>query len=128
MPVINNISDAITHSCCLTAMDLGASAIVVATKSGYTAKVIARFRPACTIIALSQSEHTRRQMAISWGVHPYLCGEVDSTDRLFSLVVDVSRKEGVIQVGDTVVITAGVPIGKSGTTNLIKAQVVEEPI
>ena len=100
----------------------------MATKSGYTAKVIARFRPACTIIALSQSEHTRRQMAISWGVHPYLCGEVDSTDRLFSLVVDVSRKEGVIQVGDTVVITAGVPIGKSGTTNLIKAQVVEEPI
>ena len=128
LPVINNISDAITHSCCLTAMDLGASAIVVATKSGYTAKVIARFRPACTIIALSQSEHTRCQMAISWGVHPYLCGEVDSTDRLFSLVVDVSRKEGVIQVGDTVVITAGVPIGKSGTTNLIKAQVVEEPI
>ena len=109
-------------------MDLVASAIVMATKSGYTAKVIARFRPACTIIALSQSEHTRRQMAISWGVHPYLCGEVDSTDRLFSLVVDVSRKEGVIQVGDTVVITAGVPIGKSGTTNLIKAQVVEEPI
>ena len=128
LPVINNISDAITHSCCLTAMDLGAAAIVVATKSGYTAKVIARFRPACPIIALSQSEQVRRQMAISWAVHPYLCGEVDSTDRLFSLAVDVSRKEGAIHPGDTVVITAGVPIGKSGTTNLIKAQVVGEPL
>ena len=128
LPSINNISDAITHSCCLTAMDLGAAAIVVATKSGYTGKVIARFRPACPIIALSQSERTRRQMAISWAVHPYLCGEVDSTDRLFSLAVDVARKEGAVHPGDTVVITAGVPIGKSGTTNLIKAQVVGDPL
>ena len=63
-------------------------------------------------------------MAISWGVHPYLSGEVDSTDRLFSMAVDVARKEGAVQPGETVVITAGIPIGKSGTTNLIKAQVV----
>ena len=67
-------------------------------------------------------------MAISWAVHPYLCGEVDSTDRLFSLAVDVARKEGAVHPGDTVVITAGVPIGKSGTTNLIKAQVVGDPL
>ena len=121
-----NINDAITHSCCLTAMDLGASAILAATKSGYTAKVISRFRPACPIVALCQSEQTRRQLAISWGVHPYLTGEVDSTDRLFSMAVDVARREGAVACGDTVVITAGVPIGISGTTNLIKAQVVGE--
>ncbi len=121
---VSSISDAITHSCCLTAMDLGASAILAATKTGYTAKVISRFRPGCPIIAVCQSEKTRRQLAISWGVHPLLTGEVDSTDRLFSMTVDVARKEGVVQPGETVVITAGVPIGKSGTTNLIKAQVV----
>ena len=126
LPGVSSISDAITHSCCLTAMDLGASAILAATKSGYTAKVISRFRPACPIVALCQSEQTRRQLAISWGVHPYLTGEVDSTDRLFSMAVDVARREGAVACGDTVVITAGVPIGISGTTNLIKAQVVGE--
>ena len=69
-----------------------------------------------------QNESTRRQLAISWGVHPYLSGEVDSTDRMFSLAVDVARKENAVQIGDTVVITAGVPLGQSGTTNLIKAR------
>ena len=126
LPVVSGISDAITHSCCLTAMDLNASAILAATKSGYTAKVISRFRPACPIVALCQNESTRRQLAISWGVHAYLSGEVDSTDRMFSLAVDVARKEGAVKPGETVVITAGVPLGKSGTTNLIKAQVVGE--
>lgn len=124
LPDVNTINDAITHSCCLTAMDLNATAILAATKSGHTAKVISRFRPECPIIALCQSEKVRRQLAISWGVHAYLSGDVDSTDRLFSLAVEVARKEGAVQVGDTVVITAGVPIGKSGSTNLIKAQVV----
>ena len=128
LPEIAGISDAITHTCCLTAMDLKATAILAPTKSGYTAKVISRFRPACNIIALSQSESTRRQLAICWGVHPYLCGEVDSTDRMFSLAVDVARKEGAVKADDTVVITAGVPLGISGTTNLIKAQVVGGPI
>ena len=122
----NNINDAITHTCCMTAMDLSAEAILAASKSGYTAKVISRFRPQCPIIALTLSERVRRQLAISWGVHPYLSGNVDSTDRLFSMAVDVARKEGVVKEGDTVVITAGVPIGQSGTTNLIKAQVVGE--
>ena len=126
LPEIGGINDAITHSCCLTAMDLNATAILAATKSGYTAKVISRFRPACPIVALCQNESTRRQLAISWGVKPLLSGEVDSTDRMFSLAVDVARKEGVVKPGETVVITAGVPLGKSGTTNLIKAQVVEE--
>lgn len=118
------ISDAITHSCCLTAMDLNASAILAATKSGYTANVISRFRPACPIFAMCQSEQCRRQLALSWGVHPLLSGNVDSTDRLFSLAVEVAQKEGAVHSGDTVVITAGVPIGISGTTNLIKAQAV----
>ena len=123
-PGMSTINDAITHTCCMTAMDLNAAAILAPTESGYTAKVISRFRPACPIVAVYQSEKVRRQLAISWGVHSYLTGFVDSTDRLFSMSVEVARKEGAVKSGDTVVITAGVPIGKSGTTNLIKAQVV----
>ena len=123
-PGVSTINDAITHTCCMTAMDLNATAILAPTESGYTAKVISRFRPACPIVAVCQSEKVRRQLAISWGVHSYLTGFVDSTDRLFSMSVEVARKEGAVKCGDTVVITAGVPIGKSGTTNLIKAQVV----
>ena len=121
----DNINDAITHTCCLTAMDLNATAILAATQSGHTARMISRFRPGCPIAALTTSERSRRQLALVWGVHPYLSGNVDSTDRLFSLCVECARKEGFVVPGDTVVITAGVPIGKSGTTNLIKAQKVD---
>ena len=121
----SNISDAISHTSCLTAMDLGATAILTATQSGYTARMISRFRPGCVVGALTTDERVRRQLNISWGVAPFLSGNVDSTDRLFSLCVDTSKKEGLVQCGDTVVITAGVPLSSSGTTNLIKAQVVK---
>ena len=121
----SNISDAISHTSCLTAMDLGATAILAATQSGYTARMISRFRPGCAVAALTTEERVRRQLAISWGVVPFLSGNVDSTDRLFSLCVDTAKKEALVQPGDTVVITAGVPLSSSGTTNLIKAQVVK---
>ena len=122
------INQAISHACCMTAMDLKASAILAATTSGHSARVISRFRPACPIIGLTTTEKVRRQLAISWGVQPVLYGSVDSTDRLFSLCVDTARKEGMVKAGDTVVITAGVPLSAKGTTNLIKAQVVEEAL
>ena len=121
----STITDAISHTSCLTAMDLSAAAILAATRSGYTARMISRFRPGCVIAALTTEERVRRQLSISWGVAPYLVGNVDSTDRLFSLSVDAARKEGLVEPGDTVVITAGVPIGCSGSTNLIKAQKVQ---
>ena len=122
----SNINDAITHTCCLTAKDLNASAILTATSSGRTARMICRFRPACPVAALTMQEKTRRQLSICWGVVPFLTGEVNSTDRIFSLTSEVAVKEGLVQPGDTVVITAGVPLGKSGSTNLIKAQVIED--
>ena len=120
-----SITDAISHTACLTAMDLKASAILTATETGHTARMTTRYRPGCLVAALTTNERVRRQLAITWGVAPYLSGTVDSTDRLFSLCVESAKKEGVVQEGDTVVITAGVPIGKSGSTNLIKAQVVK---
>lgn len=120
----SNINDAITHTCCLTAMDLDAKAILAATNSGRTARMICRFRPACPIAALTMHEKVRRQLSICWGVIPLLTGEVTSTDRIFSLSTEVALKEGLVRSGDTVVITAGVPLGQSGSTNLIKAQII----
>ena len=122
----SNINDAITHTCCLTAKDLNAKAILTATNSGRSARMICRFRPACPIAALTMHEKVRRQLNISWGVTPFLTGEVTSTDRIFSLSAEVALKERLVENGDTVVITAGVPLGKSGSTNLIKAQVIDE--
>jgi pyruvate kinase len=119
------ITDAISHTSCLTAMDLDAKAIVIPTQSGYTARMVSRFRPSCILVALAPDERTRRQLAISWGVVAFLTGTVDSSDRLFSMCVDCVKKEGIAEIGDTVVITAGVPIGRTGSTNLIKAQVVK---
>ena len=121
-----NINDAITHTCCLTAMDLEAKAIVTMTASGHTARMISRYRPACPVAAITVSEKVRRQLAISWGVIPFLAGEAGSTDRIFSLSAEVALKERLVEVGDTVVITAGIPFGKTGSTNLIKVQVMEE--
>jgi pyruvate kinase len=122
----SNIDDAITHTCCLTAMDLNAAAIVAATNSGRTARNIARFRPACPVAALTMHEKVRRQLSLCWGVIPFLTGEVTSTDRIFSLSAEVAFKEGLVKNGDTVVITAGVPLGKSGHTNLLKAHIIDE--
>ena len=120
----SNINDAITHTCCLTAKDLDAKAILAATNSGRTARMICRFRPSCPVAALTMHEKVRRQLNICWGVIPFLTGEVNSTDRIFSLSAEVALKERLVQAGDTVVITAGVPLGTSGSTNLIKAQVI----
>ena len=121
-----NINDAITHTCCLTAKDLNAAAIVTATNSGHTARMICRFRPACPVAALTMFEKVRRQMAICWGVLPYLTGEVNSTDRIFSLSAEIAVKEKLVQNGDIIVITAGVPLGRSVATNLLKAHVINE--
>ena len=101
-----------------------ADAILTPSQTGHTARMISRFRPGCPIIGITTTERARRQLAISWGVTPILAGYVDSTDRLFSMCVQTSLKEGVVNSGDMVVITAGVPIGRAGSTNLIKAQTV----
>ena len=121
-----NVNDAITHTCCLTAKDLSATAIVTATNSGHTARMISRFRPACPVVALTMFEKVRRQMALSWGVQPFLTGEVNSTDRIFSLAAEIAVKEKIGKNGDIIVVTAGVPLGRSVATNLIKAHVLDE--
>ena len=120
----DDVDEAITHACCTTAMDLAAGAILTMTRSGHTARMIARFRPGCPIVALTPDERVARQLAISWGVQSCVAQEVGSTDELFAQSVELARKMGVVTPGDTAVITAGVPLGKTSSTNLIHAVVV----
>lgn len=119
-----NVTSAISHATCTTAHDLGAVAIITVSKSGRTARMISRYRPACPIISGTTSETVRRQMNLSWGVIPVMVEEQVNTDKLFDHVVNVSKAHGLVENGDVVVITAGVPVGFSGTTNLLKVQLV----
>ncbi|MGN0520639.1 MAG: pyruvate kinase [Candidatus Fimenecus sp.] len=116
------ITDAISHATVTTAHDLGAKAIITVTKSGSTARMISKHRPQCMIIGCTTDEIVCRQMNLSWGVVPLLCDEKKNTDALFSHAVEVARKNGLVTTGDVVVITAGIPLGISGTTNMLKVE------
>ena len=118
----SSISNAISHACCTTAMDLGASAVITVTTSGHTARMISRFRPQCPIVALTESEQVRRQLSLSWGVTPKSGMQFSSTDELFQAGIETALQTQIVTGGDIVVLTAGLPIGISGTTNLIKVQ------
>ena len=119
-----DVTNAISHATCTTAHDLNASAIITVTKSGKTARMISKYRPACPIIGCSMSKTVCRQLNLSWGIKPLLMEEKDTTDSLFDHAVDSAEKAGVVSQGELVVITAGVPLGISGTTNMMKVNVV----
>ncbi|HHV32070.1 MAG TPA: pyruvate kinase [Clostridiales bacterium] len=119
-----NVTSAISHATCTTAHDLGAVAIITVSKSGRTARMISKYRPECPIISGTTDPTVRRQMNLSWGVIPIMVDEKNNTDELFDHIVNVARSHNLVQNGDLVVITAGVPLGVSGTTNLLKVQLV----
>ena len=117
-----SITDAISHATCTTAHDLGASAIISVSKSGRTARMVSKYRPGIQIIACTSDVTTYHQLSLSWGVTPVLVGEQKDTDGLFECAVTAALEGGYVKDGDLVVITAGVPVGMSGTTNLLKVQ------
>ncbi|AUG56626.1 pyruvate kinase [Acetivibrio saccincola] len=119
-----SVTNALSHAACTTAQDLKASAIITVTQSGRTARMISRFRPQCPIIATTVSQRVRRQLSLSWGVYPYLVPEASCTDDMFDTGVEKALESKFVDNGDLVVITAGVPIGVSGTTNMLKVHVV----
>ncbi|MDO5143855.1 MAG: pyruvate kinase [bacterium] len=119
-----DITAAISHATVTSAHDLAASAIVTVTKGGSTARMISRYRPSCPIIGCSPSVTVWRQLNLSWGVIPVLIDEEKSTDELFDHAVAAGVRTGVIRDGELVVLTAGVPLGICGTTNLMKVHVV----
>lgn len=118
------VVNAISRACCATAMDLEAKTIITVTKSGHTARMISRFRPQCPITAVTSSPKVRRKLSISWGVSAELSDEKTSTDELFRTAVEKAVKMKMAQKGDVVVISAGIPVGISGTTNIVKAQII----
>ena len=120
----DSINEAITHACCTTAQDLAASAIATMTLSGHTARMIARFRPGCPILAITPNERVQRQLSICWGIQSFPSKHTENTDELLQRAADVARESGAATMGDTVVITAGIPLGETPSTNLIKAQVI----
>ena len=123
-----NISAAVGHAACTTATDIGASAIITASKSGETARLLSRFRPDTQIIACVLDETTRCQLNVYRGVTPLLMDYATSTDELISMSVAKAKTAGLVQDGDLVVVTAGVPVGISGTTNMIKVHMVGDSL
>ncbi len=119
-----DVTNAISHATVTSAHDLGAAAILTVTKSGRTAKMISKFRPNCPIICCATDEHVRRKLSLSWGVIPLIVEEAHDTDELFERAVQAGEHAGLLHDGELVVMTAGVPLGISGTTNLMKVHVV----
>jgi len=122
--ITHNTVDAISHATCQMAIDIGAKAIVACSLSGGTARMISRFRPPVDIIGITTSESTMRKLALSFGVIPALSAEYNSTDVLFFVATQVAREKLKLQPGDKIVITGGIPNGRSGNTNLIKVEVI----
>ncbi|MCM1104430.1 MAG: pyruvate kinase [Clostridium sp.] len=115
-----DITKAISHACCTTAADLHAKAIITVTMSGFTAGMISRYKPGCMIIGCTMSPRVWRQMNLFWGVTPLRMDEQETTNALFDKAVEAAKKSGLVEKGDTVVLTAGVPLGVSGNTNMIR--------
>ena len=119
-----NVTNAISHATVTTALDLNAKAILTVTTTGGTAKLLSKYRPNRPILSCTPNERTWRQLSMSWGVVPLMSRIMETTDDLFNHAVECAVKEGYLENGDLVVITAGVPLGISGTTNLMKVHVV----
>ncbi len=119
-----NMTEAISQAVAYTSINLGVKAVLAPTESGNTAKMIAKYRPGVPIIAVTGSEKTAQKLTLVWGVNPIVTQRVETTDEILELAVDASLKHGHVDHGDVVVITAGVPVGEAGTTNLMKVHVI----
>ena len=115
-----DITTAISHATCTTAMDLGAAAIITVTMSGFTANMISRYKPGCPIIGCSVNPRVCRQLSLAWGVQPLLMRKEETAEDLFEDAARLATKAGYIKSGDVAVLTAGVPLGVSGNTNMIR--------
>ncbi|CDR73635.1 pyruvate kinase [Lactobacillus delbrueckii subsp. bulgaricus] len=120
----SNVTEAIGESVVRTAQELGVKTIIAATSSGYTARMISKYRPDATIVALTFDEKIQHSLGIVWGVEPVLAKKPSNTDEMFEEAARVAKEHGFVKDGDLVIIVAGVPFGQSGTTNLMKLQII----
>ncbi|MBE9387972.1 pyruvate kinase [Vagococcus salmoninarum] len=119
-----DMTEAIGQSVGHTARNLGIKTIVAATESGHTARMISKYRPKSHIVAITFDERKARGLALTWGVFPTVTEKPESTDDMFALATEVSMNEGFAKEGELILITAGVPVGERGTTNLMKIQLI----
>ncbi|MCL2220894.1 MAG: pyruvate kinase [Oscillospiraceae bacterium] len=123
-----SLTNAISHATVTTAHELNAAAILTVSLSGNTAQNVSKFRPSCPILACTPDPVVRRQLKLNWGITPLLTKEETDTTALFNHAIDAATEAGLISEGELVVLTAGVPVGHSGTTNMLKVHVVGEKI
>ena len=119
-----SVAAATAHAACTTAQEIGADAILTVSQRGTTARLVSRFHPGTPVIACLLDQQVRRQMALYWGVEPIMMPYASSTDELVDFAVQAAAQAGVVHEGDLVVVTAGVPVGVAGTTNMIRIQQV----
>ena len=119
-----SVSDATAHAACLTAKDVNAAAIVTVSESGNTARLLSKYRPSQPIIACVMDEQVQRQLSISWGITPLMMDLATSTDELIEKSTTLAKEHGYLHDGELAVVTAGVPVGVSGTTNMIKIHMI----
>lgn len=122
----NSVTEAISQAVANAALDLNAKAILTATKSGFTSRIVSKYRPKAPIIAVTPDARVKRSLALTWGVFPIDGFEAETTDEMFENAIKNAQNAGLVVAGDTVVITAGVPVGQAGTTNLMKIHHVGE--
>jgi pyruvate kinase len=120
----HNLTDAIGQSVAHTALNLDVNAIITPTESGHTARMISKYRPMAPIVAITSNASTCRILSLAWGVYPQLGKKATTTDEMLEIAVEESLNSGIVKHGNLVVITAGVPVGEAGTTNLMKIHVV----
>ncbi|MCL2532170.1 MAG: pyruvate kinase [Oscillospiraceae bacterium] len=125
-PIAANTTTAICHSACSTAHEINAAAVIAVTQSGQTARSMSKFRPQVPIVAATPLEKTFHQLSLSWGVYPVMAVTQSSTDSLFTHAIDCAKQIDLVEDGDMVVISGGVPLSTRGTTNTIKVQMVGE--
>lgn len=123
-----SITSAIGQSVAHTASNLSAAVILSATESGYTARIVSKYRPKSPIVAVTSNERVIRKLNLVWGVNPILGKAASSTDEMLESTVETAVESGTIKQGDLVVITAGVPVGETGTTNIMKVHVIGEVV
>lgn len=121
-----SVTEAISQSVAISALDLNAKAIISSTESGQTARMVSKYRPAAPIVAVTTQDRTLRRLALTWGVTPVKGEQASSTDEMFDYALQGGVKSGLVKEGDLVVITAGVPLGRSGSTNLLKVDQIPQ--
>ncbi|KRQ87090.1 Pyruvate kinase [Caloramator mitchellensis] len=125
---LNTVPDAISFATVTSADELNASAIITATQSGHTARMVSKYRPKCQIIAATPYEDVARKLSIVWGVYPIIASKMESADAVIDLSVKEALDKGLVSKGDLVVIAAGVPVGYAGTTNMMKISIVGDTL